>query len=82
MARYGVETKLSPEEAIRKAVAYFGEGGLGLDATEEETCCAFFEGGGGHVRVTAASGEKTTVVELETREWDYDVKQFMRQIGR
>jgi hypothetical protein len=82
MARYGVETRLSPEEAIREAVAYFGVGGLGLETTEEGTCCAYFEGGGGHIRVTAVIGEKKTTVELETREWDYDVKQFVRQIGR
>jgi hypothetical protein len=81
MARYSVETKLNPEEAIQKAVAYFGEGGLGLDTTEESSCCAYLKGGGGHVRVMAATGEKKTVVELETREWDYHVKQFMRRIG-
>jgi hypothetical protein len=82
MARYGVKTKLSPEQVIQKALAYFGKGGLGLDMTKQGNCCAYFEGGGGHVQVMAASEEKKTDVELETREWDYDVKQFMRQIGR
>jgi hypothetical protein len=81
MPLYAVETELSPEEAIHKAVAYFGEGGLGLDMAQEGACCAFFQGGGGHVRVTASGEEEKTVVELETREWDYDVKRFMRQIG-
>ena len=82
MALYSVETKLTPEQAIQKAVAFFGKGGLGLDVdtNERNPCCATFEGGGGHVRVTVAEGEKTTV-ELETREWDYDAKRFMRQIG-
>jgi hypothetical protein len=81
MARYGVETKLSPEEAIREAVAFFGEGGLGLDISEEGPCCALFQGGGGHIWVSAAAGDGKTDVELETREWDYDVKRFMGQVG-
>jgi hypothetical protein len=81
MPRYGVETKLSAEEVIEKAKVYFGEGGLGLETTERNPCCVSFEGGGGHVTVTASEGEKKTSVELETREWDYHVKRFMREIG-
>ena len=82
MARYSVETKLSTEQAIEQAVAYFGPGGVGLEVTEQGDCCTHFVGGGGHVRVTVAAGERRTTVELETREWDYDVKQFMRKIAR
>lgn len=81
MARYSVETKLSTEEAIKKATAFFGEGGLGLEMTERNPCCLYFEGSGGHVMVTTYTGEKKTTVELETREWDYPVRQFMREIG-
>jgi hypothetical protein len=81
MARYGVETKLSPEQAIQEAVTFFGEEGLGLEVTEQGDCCATFVGGGGHVRITVAAGEPKTAVELVTREWDYDVKQFMRKIA-
>lgn len=82
MPRYGVETKLSPEEAIEEAIAYFGEGGLGLETDQQGPCCAHFEGGGGFVRVTASDeGAKPTTVNLETREWDYHVKQFMQKIG-
>jgi hypothetical protein len=82
MARYSVETKLSPEETIRSATVYFGTGGLGLKvAAEEGACCASFEGGGGHVLVTAVEDGKRTEVVLETREWDHHVKQFMRTIA-
>lgn len=81
MPRYGVETKQSPEEAIKAAVAYFGEPGLGLKTEEQGTCCVYFEGGGGFVRVTASESENRTTVDLETREWDYHVKQFMQKIG-
>ncbi|MBN1977945.1 MAG: hypothetical protein JW918_11140 [Anaerolineae bacterium] len=81
MTAYSVETKQSPEEAIKTAVAYFGEGGLGLKAEEQGPCCTYFEGGGGFVRITASGGEKQTTVDLETREWDYHVKQFVHKIG-
>lgn len=83
MARYSVKTKLSPEDAIKKAKAYFSEGGLGLEMSEQNPCCVYFTGGGGHVLVTAGAveGKKETTVTLETREWDYQVKQFMREIA-
>jgi hypothetical protein len=83
MALYSVKTKLSPEDAIKKSKVYFGEGGLGLEMNEQNPCCVYFEGGGGHVKVTvgAVEGKKETTVTLETREWDYQVKQFMREIA-
>jgi hypothetical protein len=81
MARYSVETKRTPEQVIEMAEAYFGEGGLGLDAGERGPCCVYFEGGGGYVSVTASEGENTATVDLETREWDYHVRQFMRAVA-
>ena len=80
MARYGVSTRLLPEEIIRQAMAFFGHRGLGLEVTDRSQCCAHFEGGGGYVSVTVSEGKKTEV-ELVTREWDEDVKRFMRQIA-
>ena len=81
MAAYSVKSKLSSEEAIEKAKAFVGAEGLGLDITDDSPCCANFVGGGGHVWVTGSEDEEGTTVELETREWDYQVKQFMRAIG-
>jgi hypothetical protein len=81
MARYGVKTELSPELTIEKAVAWFGEEGLGLEVAERGDCCVAFAGGGGHIRITATAAEDKTAIELVTREWDYDVKQFMRKIA-
>jgi len=81
MARYSVETKLEPEEAIRRAVAYFRDG-LGLEAVEQNPCCIQFQGGGGHVSATAYQEGKKTTLELETREWDRQVREFMRLLGR
>lgn len=79
--RYGMKTKMSPSEVVEQAVTYFGPEGLGLDVTSQEACCARFEGGGGYVLVTAEEAEDHTEVDLETREWDFQVKQFMSQVG-
>lgn len=78
MARYGVDTKLSVSEILDRAEEYFGEGGLGLEVTSRDNCCISLAGGGGHVTVTVAEGDKTSV-DLETREWDYQVKKFMAE---
>ena len=82
MALYSVETKKGPEEIVAKAKAFFGEGedGLGLSVSAENPCCVTFIGGGGHVSVTASEGEDRTEVTLETREWDHQVKTFMRRV--
>ena len=78
MARYGVETRLSVSEVLDGAEEYFGQGGLGLEVTSRDDCCISLEGGGGHVTITASEGDKTSV-ELETQEWDYQVKEFMAE---
>jgi len=76
--RYGTETDLDPSEVLDLVEEYFGEGGLGLEITSSDDCCISLAGGGGHVTVTVTEGEKT-VVDLETREWDYQVKRFMAE---
>lgn len=74
--RYGLETKLSTTEVLNRAERYFGEGGLGLEVTSRDECCISLAGGGGHVTVTVTEGDKTSI-DVETREWDYQVKKFM-----
>ena len=80
MLKIAIKTKLSPEEAIKRAVEFFGPGGYGLEVKEEGVNCAYFEGGGGGVRVTTCVEGKETSVEMESREWDYQVKQFIGKI--
>ncbi len=80
MVKIETKTKLSPEEAIKRAVEFFGPGGLGLEVKSQEEGCAYFEGGGGGVQVTACIEGKETSVEMESREWDYQVKQFVGKI--
>lgn len=74
--RYGTETKLSTSEVLDKSAEYFGEGGLGLEVTSRDECCISLTGGGGHVTVTVTEGDKTSI-DVETREWDYQVKKFL-----
>ena len=81
MLKMATTTKLSPEEAIKEAVKFFGPEGYGLEVKEEAPTCATFEGGGGSVVVTACTEEKGTSVELESREWDYQVKQFAGKLS-
>ena len=80
MLKIATRTKLNPEEAIKRAVEFFGPGGYGLEVKNQTPDCAYFEGGGGGVDVTACAEEKETSVELESREWDYQVKEFIRKI--
>ncbi len=81
MARYGKETKLEAEEVLRRAEAFFGTGGLGMKVVERNECCLYFEGSGGHVTISAARCQPDrTDVDLETIEWDYQVKRFMEKL--
>jgi hypothetical protein len=78
--RYEVTTKLSPQQAIAYAKDYFGPQGVGLEVIDEQETYVTLQGGGGHVSVVACPGDKTTL-ELETREWDYPVRQFMSKVS-
>ncbi len=80
MPRMVIKTKLSPEEAIKRAVEFFGPHGYGLEVKEQSADCASFEGGGGGVEITACTEEKGASVELESREWDYQVTEFIGKI--
>jgi hypothetical protein len=79
--RYEVMTKLSPPEAIAYAKDYFGPQGVGLEVIDEQPTYVTLQGGGGHVSVVACPGEHKTTLELETREWDYPVRQFMNKVS-
>ncbi len=81
MARYGKETKRDIEEVLRRAEEFFGAGGLGMELVERNPCCLSFQGSGGHVTMSAARCKPDlTEIDIETREWDYQVKRFLEQI--
>lgn len=80
MPRYGKESSHGAEDVIKKARIFFGPGGVGLQIKDEGQCCITFEGGGGHVHIDVTTKEKGSDVEIETREWDYQVKEFLKKI--
>ena len=80
MIRIEKSTRLRPAEIIDKASAYFGSGGEGLAEKERGKCCVSFEGGGGYVTVTVADDDTHRVVDVESREFEYQVKQFLNTI--
>ena len=87
MIRMEAESELSPEEVVEKAKAFFGPGGLGMEVTELADCCARFAGGGGQVYVQASRPRSRpeekpdgSRVEIQGREWEYQIRQFLSQI--
>jgi hypothetical protein len=80
MLNIETKSKLSPEEAVKRAVKFFGPEGYGLKVKEEAPCCVEFEGGGGGVAVSASAQGKGSRVDIESREWDYQVKEFIQKI--
>ncbi|OGO23430.1 MAG: hypothetical protein A2144_05465 [Chloroflexi bacterium RBG_16_50_9] len=80
MLRLTAKTRLKPEEVMKKALDFFGAGGCGLKVAEQSNTCASFEGASGSVFITACSDGKRTKVDMETMEWEYQVKEFARKI--
>ncbi len=80
MAVYEKKVKKDTETLMKEAKTYFGPGGNGLEIVSEEDCCISFEGGGGYIRVSAVDEAKRSRVELETKEWDFQVKRFLETV--
>lgn len=82
LLRIGKETREKPQEILNKAIAFFGENGVGLKLVQQSLNTVQFTGGGGHVQVMvspAAEGHKTEI-DIQTRDWEYDVKRFLQEI--
>ena len=80
MIRITKETTYSTDEVMRRASDFFGPKGLGLEEKARNACCRCFEGGGGYVLITVIAGEGKRNVDIEAREWDYQVKKFLETI--
>ena len=80
MLRIAKQTRLNADDIVRKASAYFGEGGESLVEKERNPCCVSFEGAGGYVSVSIADEDKHRVVDVETREFEYQAKRFLELI--
>jgi hypothetical protein len=80
MIRIAKSTRLTSEDVIAKAVAYFGKQGEGLEEKERNHCCVSFEGAGGYVAVYVVDEDTGRMVDVETREFEYQAKQFLNHI--
>ncbi len=75
------KSKLSPEEAVKRAVKFFGPGGLGMTIKEQNPTCAYFRGvSESYVNVITCAEGKGSSIEVESREWDKETKEFMAKI--
>jgi hypothetical protein len=79
--RLSATTELAPEQVIERAARYFGDE-FGLAVAWRSPLSARFEGGGGHVQVSAAAALSGAEVELETMEWEIQVRQFAADLPR
>jgi hypothetical protein len=78
--RYETTTRLAPDAALAAAERFF-VGGFGLEVRLRGPQTLRLEGGGGHVAVTILS-EHPTTLEIETREWDTPVTEFIEDLPR
>lgn len=72
------ETQKSQKEILDKAVKYFAED-VGLEVTERSDCCVHFQDKNrlGHIKVTLSQKDAKLEVDVESREYDYQAKQFV-----
>lgn len=76
MLHLEIKTKLSLDEALSRLKSFFSKGGLGLEIEEETPECLNFTGGGGFVNATVCTEKEKTRIDLQTQEWEEQVKKF------
>ena len=64
MLRIATKTKLSPEEAIKKAIKFFGTDNYKLKITAQTNTSVSFEGGGGSIDVSVCEENGKTSVDF------------------
>lgn len=80
MIRISKKTSKS-RNTIKKSIdKYFGKGGVGLNTLSPCDSCACFEGAGGYVAVNILDEEDSRVIDIQSMEWEYFAKRFMRII--
>ena len=80
MIRIAKQTRLKPEDIIVKAVKFFGKEGEQLEEKERNPCCVCFEGSGGYVSISVVDESKMRTVDVETREFEYQLKRFIEML--
>ncbi|MFW9797213.1 MAG: hypothetical protein ACFFE2_09245 [Candidatus Thorarchaeota archaeon] len=72
------KTKLAADEVLNKAKAFF-DGSFGLTLKNyNPSCCIEFSGEIGFVEITVECTGEITEVIVRTREWEYQIKDFLR----
>ena len=80
MIHLSKKTKKPVQEIRKRADAYFGTDGLGLDAVDAGECSGCYEGGGGFVSIDIQEDDQQRTVDIRAKEWEFDAKRFLRKI--
>ena len=80
MLKWEVKTRPSEEQLKQRTKSFF-KGDLGLNITAEASDRVTFAGVGGYVTAVFSRDREATRVELETREWEEQAKQFAREVS-
>jgi hypothetical protein len=67
-------------EVMKYADAFFTNNGLESEDSNPEQFCAHYSGGGGYVSVQCCPEDNHTRVLVEGREWEYQIKEFMKKL--
>ena len=79
--RYGTETRLTPEQVMDRARAFFGpESQLGLPETPGIPTGVVFATKAGGVEISAVLRDGATQVTVLSREYDTWAEQFIRSL--
>ena len=82
MILLATESQQSRAQVLALALDYFGPDGVGLSVKSQDATSVRLEGGGGYVVVHAQMqpDSRLTAVELESREWEHYVEQFLDEV--
>ncbi|GIW07603.1 MAG: hypothetical protein KatS3mg060_2408 [Dehalococcoidia bacterium] len=81
MIRLETTTRAIPPTVLQLAREFFsGEYGLTEASADERS--VVFEGGGGSVAISARGAATGTIVEITSREWDLQARQFVERLRK
>jgi hypothetical protein len=81
--RYSAESKLAPDKVVDLAAKYFTSEGAGLKVSSKDSSSLCMEALDGFVMVSTCKSDvkgRKTHLEIETREYDHQVTEFLRSV--